>query len=396
MTDEQISQSTGESEPEKIHEFARRLALERDNTGLNLLSDNQRALGLDLANVLASITFGLTKWEYKFLASVSALPSVLCHILPIVQIIGEPGSGKSQLLTALSKLSGQTLISGQSTGASLKNHINLIRWVDPGNKKVEKNCLLLIDNLNEDSFKKDEYLASFLNGYNRETDTTYISAGDGKNVEFKTFCCKVYTTVWELESQELRRRAVTIRTTKTVNLGDALDIHEINWHQFKTAIKLFWENPSNWETQVKYKEELLGLIKKPPRHSREHWTLLLDVLVTGLTIGCWNSLIDCIEDTTRWLDATNIKRLTFLEKTIITALESILGFPQSDWNQLSASATIQVTPRHLKEAIESFVVEGVIERPKLTRVHQILKEVGFVPKKEGRSIVYIYINKNNK
>lgn len=381
------------TEQEKIHEFAKSLNSASEAEGTSLFSGT-RTLGLEVADAFKSVVSGINTWEYKFLAATSLLPSVLCRILPIVAIIGEAGSGKTQILTALSKISGQQLISGQSTGASLKNHINRIRWADPETKTVEKNCLLLVDNLNDDSFKKPEYLSSFLNGYNRETDTTYISDGKGKNIEFKTFCCKAYTSVWEIESLEIQRRAVVIRTAKLLNAIDLLDIHDINWYEFRVEAKLFWETSESWESQIAHRRELLRLTRKPSNHSRENWILLIDVLATALTVGCWSNVDECLSETSEWLTISSKQRPSFLEKVIITALESILGIEQANWSQLSQSTLLQVQPRHLKEALDDYVSQGLIDRPKLTDIQLILKKLSFYPKKEGRSIVYVYFKKN--
>lgn len=147
--------------PEKmtINDFASQFNCD-DEDGINVF-DETLSVGENLTKVLTLITAGLKPWEYKFLAAYASLPSMLCKVLPVVELFGQAGSGKTQLLLAVSAISGQGVISGQSTGASLKNHINSIRWVDPDSKSVEKNCLLLIDNLNQDSFKKEEYLSFF-------------------------------------------------------------------------------------------------------------------------------------------------------------------------------------------------------------------------------------------
>lgn len=217
-----------------INDFAAQF--DDDSDSVNVF-DETLSVGANLTKVLTLIIKNLNPWEYKFLAAYASIPSMLCKILPIVELFGQAGSGKTQLLLAVSAISGQGVISGQSTGASLKNYINSIRWADPDNKSVEKNCLLLIDNLNEDSFKKEEYLSSFLNGYNRKTDRCYISNGKGLNIEFKTFCPKMYTTIWEKTSTELIRRTIVIKTTKTIKLDDALDPDDICWKPFKDSVK---------------------------------------------------------------------------------------------------------------------------------------------------------------
>ena len=64
-------------------------------------------VGENLTKVLALITTGLKPWEYKFLASYASLPSMLCKVLPVVELFGQAGSGKTQLLLAVAALSGR-------------------------------------------------------------------------------------------------------------------------------------------------------------------------------------------------------------------------------------------------------------------------------------------------
>jgi energy-coupling factor transporter ATP-binding protein EcfA2 len=352
------------------------------------LVNTSSTIGETIVDCLTRVTKGLKPWEYKFLASYSLIPSILCRILPIVQIIGQSGSGKSQLLLAISKISGQMMISGQSTGASLKNHINKIRWSDSETKTREKNCLLLIDNLTEDSFKKEEYLSCFLNGYNRLTDRTYISNGKGENIEFRTFCGKAYTTIWENKSTELRRRTVCIRTSKSADLASILDIEDIKWSQVRANVNDFWHEEDNWLT---YSENRITVTKYcKPGMSKEMWILLRDVLAVGITTGCWNSVDECISDTFEWLSSALRVRSTLLEAMIILALEEELGIHRKEWESLSKTVRIYVSPKSLQNAIDIGVKDGLIERPKVSEIQEILGRIGFTPGKRDKALGYSF------
>lgn len=351
-------------------------------------------LGINITNVLKKVTLGLTDWEYRFLAAYSLLPSLFCKILPIVEINGQAGTGKSQLLVAMSKISNNGVISGQSTGASLKNYINVIRWADPETKTMEKNCLLFIDNLNEDCFKKEEYLSSFLNGYSRATDRTFISNGKGQNIEFRTFCGKVYTTIWERNSTELHRRTVTIKTHKIADLDDTLEPEDVNWYDIKSAVFCFWRNSDNWN-QFAITHKLYGKTAKP-KHSKEYWVLLRDVLVTGVCTGVWHDLESAITETAQWLENALKTRTNLLETIICQSLEEILGVPKDDWEEMSKKHKIHAAPRNLKDAIEQSVIDGLIERPKLAQIQQILAKFGFAPGKKDNQLGYVYRSKKTK
>ncbi|MEG4641320.1 hypothetical protein, partial [Microcoleus sp. Aus8_D4] len=130
--------------------FARNLHLCADG-GKNYWITSE-SVGVNLVNHLKAVAIGLTEIEYKILAAFAVMPSIFCTISPVVQLLGEAVSGKSQLLLAVAEISGQPVISGPSTGASLKNHINAIRWVDPSVMTYEKNCWLLMDNVNSSTF----------------------------------------------------------------------------------------------------------------------------------------------------------------------------------------------------------------------------------------------------
>jgi len=313
---------------------------------------------------------------------------MLCKLLPIVELFGQAGSGKTQLLLAVAAISGQGVISGQSTGASLKNHINQIRWVDPETKKTEKNCLLLIDNLNEDSFKKEEYLSSFLNGYNKKTDRCYISNGKGQNIEFRTFCPKIYTTIWERTSTELARRTVVIKTIKSSKLEGVIDPDDIYWQPLRSAVKSFWEQEVNW---LNFRDLAISFNKlSKPKHSKEHWTLLKWVLVNGVAIGVWSNLETAIIETSTWLENALKSRQTLLEVLVLKSLEDLLGFKQAEWQTLSQSVKIHLLPRYLKDALDVAVRDGLIDKPKLSDVQQVLSKLGFAAGQKDNQIGYSY------
>ncbi|WP_377478895.1 MAG: hypothetical protein P2A85_09135 [Microcoleus anatoxicus] len=372
-----------------IADFAKEFNSE-DKDGYSALLENE-SIGFSATSILKKVTLGLSEWEYRFLAAYSCLPSILTKVLPVIEIHGEAGTGKSQLLLAIGHISGNNIISGQSTGASLKNHINQIRWRDPDTKYHEKNCLLLIDNMGEDSFKKEEYLSSFLNGYKRTTDRTFISNGKGQNIEFRTYCGKLYTTIWDTNSTELARRTIRIKTRKVSDLGIALEPEDIYWNPLTAAVALFWDDPESWSSYKQVWQKYSRHTK--PKHSKEHWTLLRDVLVTGVVIGAWSTLDDAIAQTATWLEKALTTRTTLTEVVILRALESILGLPQADWEEISKRHIISVSPRQLKDAIEEAVKDGIIERPKLSTVQQYLTKLGFGASQKNGQLGYVYKGK---
>jgi hypothetical protein len=370
----------GESEDLTIYDFIRSL---KQNDSLLIDLCKGSTIGENTVRALQSTTIGLGPWEYNILASATIANSILCNVLPIIQLIGEAGSGKSQVLIAISEISGQTLISGQSTGASLKNHINNIRWSDRQIFAREKRCLLLVDNLNEQTFDKEEYLASFLNGYNRRTDRTYISNGKGENIQFRTFCLKIYTTIWEPKSTELKRRTITIHTKRSSNLDKVLDIDDIDWASLRIACTFFWQMESNWVAFNDSRAALRKAIK--PGLSKEIWTLLYDLLATGVCTGVWRTVDDAINQTFERMSKALKVRSNLLEAVILDALEKEIGFAPSDWLALDKTVRIYVQPKSVKLAIDLAVADGLIDKPKFIEVRSVLQKLNFTPgKKDGK------------
>ena len=343
---------------------------------------------------LKMVATGIEEEEYKILAAFTCLPSIMCDIVPVIQLYGEPGSGKSQLLLAVSNLSGQKLISGQSTGASFKNHINQIRWYDSSTMTTERDCLLLVDNVNSSTFDSDEALGAFLNGYNRATDIQFISGGKGLNIEFRTFCPKLFTSVWDVESKELRRRMLVIKTTKVHLLDDLVYVNDINWSVAATQLKSFWvqqEHHSNFD-------QINKAIKsaKKPLHGREYWTLVADLMTTGVVAGVWDSVQSAIDDLTKFGVSSTKKKHTLLDNCILEALHINTGIAPSDWKKYSdIDAELIVQPRAVQEAIDEYVKQSLIERPRLRLLQATLKELGWSPAKKDGKIVYRYLSKIN-
>jgi hypothetical protein len=374
-------------------DFARKLHSDTES-GVNYFeTEGDETFGDAITRHLKLVTAGLHETEYKLLASFAMIQSTLCSIVPVIQLLGDSGSGKSQMLLAIELLSGQEPIAGGSTGASLKNHINLIRWVDPTVMTYEKNCLLLVDNTNSDTFDSNDCLAAFLNGYNRKTDKQFISNGKGENIEFRTFCPKLFTSIWQIESKELMRRTLVIRTRKTKDLDNTLELDAINWAVPAAEIRNFWEQPINWHEFAATRKQLQASQK--PRHSKEYWTLLRDLLATGITTGVWHDIESAISEVADWLDINTKKRIQIVDSVIIEAIEQYCGKKRTDWGTLSSVINLDIPPRIIKQGIDSAVSDGILDRPKLATVQECLKTLNFKAfRDESDKFVYRFVGEN--
>jgi len=90
------------------------------------------------------------------------------------------------------------------------------------------------------------------------------------------------------------------------------------------------------------------------------------------------------------LDAALKSRHTLLEVLVLKSLEDILGFKQNEWQTLSQSVKIHIIPRHLKDAIDVAVRDGLIDKPKLSDVQQVLTKLGFAAGQKDNQLGYLY------
>lgn len=67
-----------------------------------------------------------------------------------------------------------------------------------------------------------------------------------------------------------------------------------------------------------------------------------------------------------------------------------MGFKQSEWSVLAQSVKIHILPRHLKDAIDEAVRNGLIEKPKHSDIQQILSKLGFAAGQKDNQLGYSY------
>ncbi|MEG4294885.1 hypothetical protein Q5692_39765, partial [Microcoleus sp. C2C3] len=135
-------QETTGSDELDIGRYARLKRLKQDDSDKLLIEGE--SIGKKIEN-LFRLTVAIPNPEiaYPLLAAYASIPSVLCDILPILELRGEPGSGKSECIKIFSRVTG-SILNARSTAASIKNDINQIRWVDPSTFSIEKNCFYLL------------------------------------------------------------------------------------------------------------------------------------------------------------------------------------------------------------------------------------------------------------
>jgi len=367
------------------------IANRRELSGLNLYEPS-KPLGVNVCQHLISVTAGLSDGNYRILSAYTLLPSILCNTIPIVHIKGVSGSGKSQLLIAISDMLGNHLVAGNSTPASIKNVINKMRWSDPETLKHEKNCHLLLDNANSDTFADSNILGAFLNGYNRRTDRQYISQGNGQNIEFKVFCPKLITSVWDFDQPEMLRRLLVIKTSKTSNLVEVIDPNDINFGAIKEDLTSYWFSESKSLEFRDFRSAIKLSIKSlNSKHSKEKWSLVADLITTGCVTEIWNDFEAAAVDFEVIFDS-QLATKTLLEVIISDAIVANLGITQIEWSKMSSTGIrLEVNPKIIKDAIDENFNLGLIARPSLTKIQELLTKLGFRPvKHSGNKIMYRY------
>lgn len=352
------------------------------------LIDLQDSLGKELTALFNKVAKLPNPNDAKIVAAFTLLPSILCKVVPILVLRGAPGSGKSQILTTMARLLDTATVAGNSTAASIKNHINRLRWADPQALTHERNTHLLLDNCNADTFDSPDILGAFLNGYSRETDRQYISGGKGENIEFRVFCPKAITTVWDLESQEMLRRVLMIRTKKSRDLeGMGDEIPE--FPSLKKELSTFWKQRDNCEAFVILRRSAALKWKKLTPVTKEQLHLVADLIAAGLVASVWDTPEEALAQFAS-LFHSNASRSTLLESVIVDALEAITGLKRTQWGTLPPEIKIEVTPKALKVAIDAAVADGLIQRPSLVKVQDLVGANGFAPHRSVAGIVYHY------
>lgn len=156
-------------------------------------------------------------------------PSHKCNVLGVLFSQGASGSGKSDLTkiaAAIHGLSGtKGILMAESTPTAIRNDICEYKygegWLDhleAGGSldDLEKNCILLWDDISPAQLKNPFTLSLLKSSYNRSSAIVKIAiSGEGKNMPFNTFSKKVTSSIHPIWQQpelvELKRRIFPIK-----------------------------------------------------------------------------------------------------------------------------------------------------------------------------------------
>lgn len=245
------------------------------------------------------------------------IPSALANIIPILFLQGAKGSGKSTLGILIAALREQVheIKSAATTFAALRNHLNRARWHDPETHTLERNCILIWDDISQETLGNPQIYSLFKSGYNRKTEVIEIASGEpGQNLQFRTFSAKVVSSVRpfyaESRYSELNRRCLVLKfkawETMTPSekgqtlssISERLDPDSVDWSGFGSKYDEFWKRTENLEHYSNLKREVMKRKKSfkiPDIVTSERWTISTELLCSGVVTGVWDSLTSGVQ-----------------------------------------------------------------------------------------------------
>lgn len=343
-------------------------------------------------------------------ATYTLIPTKMSFIVPVLFCWGDKGSGKSTLSLIANSIRGfNQLFSPSDTFASLRNALDKMRWIDPITKEFEREgALLAWDNINEETLKRDPKIYQLLlYGYNRRTDRVSIASGNGENKEYSVYCPKIISSVEPLhtktEFSELQRRLLIIphKPFEKFNrkeleeyeeldiMTDRLEIESIHWEGIHENFYNFWNNLNNCTTYATWRRQLTKKknkgFKVPRIFSSSRWTICIDLIATGLTVGTWQSpqeAIDFLFEYWKYMDDKFLDTLSATLGHLKEFVEDEVGvkLKQNELLEEKGLETIEViiSPSSLKERLNYLQATGSLDiSPKTKDINSLMWEVGW-------------------
>lgn len=366
-----------------IGEWARLQRLKASDEGK--LSIDGVTLGNKIENLFRQvIAIPAPEISYPLLAAYATIPSTLCDVLPILELRGDPESGKSETMKVFAELTGSKL-KARSTPASIKNDLNAYRWADGSTLSIEKNCFYLCDNSDADFFNDRDAMTAFLNGYDRKTDEQSISNGKGENIVFRVFSPKVISTVWRIESPEVRRRCLTIKFKAKTDIEHLIPMDDLAIGGLRKELAAFWGTSENWEL---FKLNQITIRRQFPKSfPRQQWKLVADVLNSGLMTGVWQDLSTAFEFFETYFESRKNAKEGIYETLLQVALDELSGV-KSLGADVPPGTKLVVEPVRLKQAMDAHNESGLIPKIKSDKLQSDIRQLGWqVVSKSG---VYVY------
>lgn len=283
--------------------------------------DDSLSLAQNLIKILGeSVLLPSAKIQIPIAVAYMLIPSALAKIVPVLFCHGQKGTGKSTVGFLAAKVHGSIICTSGDTFAAIRNYLEKARWHFPEEKKGEKNCILVWDDIDEAIFQQKPDIYRMLKyGYDKDSDTIQIASKDGENLIFRVFCPKVTSSIQSLHNHpkypELQRRVIVLKHKKyelftqaekreseigeDFSVNDRLDLKAIDWKDFHYQFKDLWTNLDNCKLYAATRRKLTSRGKKPFTLGEyvdgARWTISIDLVCTGVVAGVWDSVVEGVE-----------------------------------------------------------------------------------------------------
>ncbi|WP_373545037.1 J domain-containing protein [Chamaesiphon sp.] len=320
--------------------------------------------------------------QVPVIAAYMSVPTALTNTIPILFCNGASGSGKTQILQLLQVVWNlKTILTSNTTGVALRNDIKAFKFEDPENSAYEKVVHgVVFDDLLPNQFTLNPYLYALLKaGYKRGADTIKIADKEGKNIEFRVYGGRGFSSVTPFDSipefSELRRRMLTIRTIAMRN-ASVLNPDSIGWGGLHSKLKDFWHEDSNCDDFSRCYRVLENRASKNklPFHSH-HSAISGALLAAGCSTGVWSGTDEAIECVGKYWEWIGLKR-EYMESSTIREIKAFIDL------EINASVMhgrpIMFSGKKLNGHLEMLKKEGHLDTLLTTpQLADIMKGMGY-------------------
>ena len=338
------------------------------------------------------------------------LPTKWIRIAGIMLSYGDQGSGKSTIASLANFMHGfKTTFSPADTFASVRNALDGMRWIDPIDKTMEKEGgLLCWDNISIETLKREPKIYQLLlYGYNRLTDKTSIAGVNGVNKDYYVFCPKIVSSIEPIHLyhsfQELRRRLIVVphkpwekflpeerKHYKGIDLAnDKIDLDSVSWGGIEKKYYQFWNNEDVCKHFVEWRALLTKRGKKgfkvPESINSSRWTIIVDLIAAGLTLGVWNDIqfaVDYFEKYWKYSDLYIYGEFSATLEHLRIFIQEEVGILRELNDQLAKNGVktqpVVISAKKLKDKIAALQSQGCLDiTPGTKEIQTLMWELGF-------------------
>ncbi|WP_318286230.1 hypothetical protein [Limnospira fusiformis] len=286
-----------------------------------------------------------------------------------------------------------------STFASLRNKIQQERYDDPLQSELERNFLLVWEDITPNLLIENENMLSLFKVFNRKNSRITISSQTpGHNMILNAFALKVINSIhplwtfWQLNELKIRMFPMWFKNRQSMTseeyagnqfeLSELSDIEDINLGKISSRLEMFWRDMNNC---TNYAQTKRGLQKR--KQDIANYRLSIDVIATHSMIYK-SSMDNSIKVFNHYWELAETKIFAvssgteqFLDHFIAPSLESKTkqnkqatkaGFPEL------IEPVTDIDPKTLKIAIETAKNDGYLDsRVTVNELTNLMKNRGY-------------------